>query len=192
MDKMVRTVFGTIMLSIILFVLSDTVTYFMRVNSLNYRMNAVVNTLYTTCSRYNYIPDEVAEAMGGVGISSVPTTTARTTGNITGGILGQIRNSFNTIHQAGVTEGYRSSDFVQAMNLNYGNKGSVNDDLSTSRKFGDVRTVELQVMIRVPVWGIDFTGDSTRGIGQTTELQRRYNTRILTYTASVPCLKYTK
>lgn len=193
MDKMVRVVFSTIILSVLLFITSDTVTYVMRVNSLNYRMNAVVNTLYTTCSRYNYVPDEVARTIGGEDmVNGVPLEKARKEGNINGGILGGIRDSFNTIHKEDETEGYRSSDFVQAMNLNYGNMGNVDDDLSVSGNFGDVKTVELQVLVKVPVWGVDFSGSEGAGVTDVTKLSRKYNTRVLTYSVSVPCLKYNK
>lgn len=193
MDKLVRTVFSVLMVSFIMFIVSDVIAYMYRVQSLNYQMEGIVNTLYTTCSTYNYIPKEVMRSYCGDDIVSdtgVAKSTARVSGNVTGGILGDVKNTFNRIHDTGATTGYRSKDFVEAINVNYRNEGSVGDDLSVLGKLGDTKQVEIQVLVNVPVWGIDFS--NSKSAGDIVKMERKTTQRVFTYTKKVPCLKYNK
>lgn len=91
----------------------------------------------------------------------------------------------------GILEDIKNTDpeLVQEYKLNWKNTGSVNDDLSVPKNYGDSRDIELRIAIARTGWG-SKSADS--GVHNLDDLEKGYSYTVLKYNNLVPCLRYVK
>lgn len=204
MNRIVYSVFKTIMFAIIFVFVFDIVFYMYRVTTLNQRMESISTSLKKVVMDNNYLPSETAKMYTG--------------------LLGQMICDYNGVaYHTGMSGNaflnpVASNNFIAGIKWNYGSD-AVNTGLSLTAQrkyyssgswhtvtenivnkrmdipgdYGDVCIVQLRVEVYQPMWGWgSFSGNYTYS-GQDSRQWNRYanfRTQTFSYTYYVPCLNY--
>lgn len=216
MNRLVYTVFKTIMLSIIFIFLFDIVFYMYRVTSLNARMESISTSMKKVVMENNYLPSEVADTYSEIlkhmicdynQVAYRPNMSNSELINGDGGndVNGRNRNSVNSAaFISGMKWNYNTPATGTSLNIRAQRQrwtGSgwttvtdsniVKTKMNTPANYGDIMVVQLKVGVFQPIWGwTQADGRYNYDGSDVTHWVRNAASTELTYTYYVPCLNF--
>lgn len=193
MNKLVYTVFKTIMISMILIFVFDMVSYLYRAMSLNQRMESIMVSMQRCVMENNGLNESAYNMYKGIFSQLACDMNGDTNGNgvrdageqwfINGYWINYgtpARNCLTTIQ----SKRQNSSGTLQAVNI-------LHSDMKNVASYGDVMTVQVGVQLNQPSWGFvdnSYSGNDWQNSVTSNKIAQK--TTEFWYTYYVPCLRY--
>lgn len=206
MNRLVYTVFKTIMLAIIFVFVFDMAFYLYRALSLNARMESLSTSLKKVVMENNYLPKEDAELYQDLLYQMVADFNGVTYNPVSNSFTGASSDQFisgmhwNFSSDAVISDPLQLTGTVNQFNATSGTWTSVSKQLVHKKMnqpadYGDIMIVQLRVGVYQPLWNWGTGGSTTdyKYTGQSADSWTRYGQARSTefvYTYYVPCLRY--